>query len=90
MSPEEKIEEAKKCKDKGNAAYKSKDFDEAAKQYKEGLKFVKDGPEDEAKSLCKSLWGNASIVLLKKKDYASVIGYCTNILKMDADNVKAW
>ena len=89
MSPEEKIEEAKKCKDKGNAAYKAKDFDEAAKQYKEGLTYVKDGPEDEAKSLCKSLWGNVSIVLLKKKDYASVIGYCTNILKMDADNVKA-
>ena len=53
------------------------------------MTYVKDGPEDEAKSLCKSLWGNVSIVLLKKKDYASVIGYCTNILKMDEKNVKA-
>jgi peptidylprolyl isomerase len=89
MSDKEKIEEAMKCKDKGNAAYKAKDFDEAASQYQEGLKFVKDGPGDEAKSLCASLWGNASIVLLKKKDYAEVIKYCTNILDMDAKNVKA-
>ena len=67
MSTEEKVEEAKKMKEKGNNALKEGKFKQAIKLYQDGIDYVDFEEEDEAKNILKLLRLNISQAYLKNK-----------------------
>ncbi|CAD7701085.1 unnamed protein product [Ostreobium quekettii] len=94
MSTEEKIEDAKVKKEKGNTAYKEGKLSRAIKRYNDAIRAVEHDNEfgdlkKDSKELKKSLWLNLAAAHLKQKSYKDVIQNCTKVLELDLNNVKA-
>lgn len=83
----EKIVEASKLKDFGNAAFKDKSFEEALANYTEAADLVEAGDgTSELYIACKLNCAQACINL---SDFASAITHSSEVLKKDPQNVKA-
>ena len=65
MSPEEKVQDATKLKEEGNAALKEGNFKAAIKKYDEGIELVDMEEEESAKNILKILRLNVSQACLK-------------------------
>lgn len=88
MDTKEKVEEAGKFKQEGNAFLKDGKFKEAIKKYNEGIDFVDAQDDEEAKNLLKALRMNVSQAYLKTKEYSKTIQNCTKVLQNDPNNIK--
>ena len=62
----------KRCKDKGNAAMKKGDYQEAIDMYTLALEHVKD---------MKSVYTNRALAYIKKKRYQKAIKDCSNVIE---------
>lgn len=94
MSNEDKIEDAKMKKEKGNVAYKAGKLARAVKLYNAAIRSIEYDNDfgdlkKESKSLKKSLWLNLAAAQLKQKNFKDVIQNCGKVLDVDASNVKA-
>lgn len=96
MSPEEKIEKAKKLKDEGTNLFRQKSFFDAAKTYEDAAGYVfedEDGefvPDDD-KPLYVACWSNAAMAFLKEGEWAEAIKCCNKVLAVEGEeqNTKA-
>lgn len=94
MSNEEKIDDAKLKKEKGNSAYKAGKLARAIKLYNAAIRSIEHDNDfgdlkKDSKSLKKSLWLNLAAAQLKQKSFKDVIQNCGKVLEIDANNVKA-
>lgn len=94
MSNEEKIDDAKLKKEKGNSAYKAGKLARAIKMYNAAIRSIEYDNDfgdlkKDSKSLKKSLWLNLAAAQLKQKSFKDVVQNCGKVLEMDANNVKA-
>lgn len=96
MTPEEKIQKAKKLKSEGTELFKQKSYAEAASKYEEGADYAHDDDEgehvpDDDKELYTSCWSNAAMCYIKTKDWADAIRCCNQVLSIDGEdkNIKA-
>lgn len=94
MSNAEKIEDARKRKEKGNEAYKAGKLARAVKKYEGAVKVIDYDKEfgeskEASKELKKSIWLNLAAANLKLKDSGKVIQHCDKVLEIDSQNVKA-
>ena len=98
MTEDEKLKSIPGIKEKGNALFKGKNYDEACDIYAKGIGILEqlmlaEKPNDEewiALNRMKiPLLLNYSQCKLIQKDYYAVIEHCTTVLKHDPDNVKA-
>lgn len=96
MSPEEKVEKAKKLKEEGTGLFREKRFAEAASTYEEAAKFVFEDeagehvPEED-QELYTACWSNAAMCHLKTANHAAAIHASSQVLSVEgyATNVKA-
>ncbi|XP_075155896.1 AH receptor-interacting protein [Haematobia irritans] len=98
LSDEERLKTAIKLRDEGNNLYKEKDFKKAEECYRQAVGLidqlmVKEKPHDVewlelAKHKVPVLLNYAQCRLLAQ-DYYAVIEHCTEVLKLDPQNVKA-
>merc|ERR1712070_734308 len=88
MSPEEKVEKAKKLKEEGTSLFKEKRFAEAASTYEDASTYVFDDDDEELYTACLS---NAAMCHLKVNDTAAAIQASTKVLNVEGyeSNVKA-
>lgn len=96
MSPEEKIQKAKKLKDDGTSLFKEKRFAEAASMYEEASTWVHDDEDgehvpDDDKELFTACLSNAAMCYLKTSNAAAAISAASKVLKVEGyeSNVKA-
>jgi peptidylprolyl isomerase len=96
MSPEERIEKAKKLKTEGTSLFMEKRFDEAARLYEEAAKYVFDDEDgeyvpDDDKELYASCYSNAAMCHLKTSNWAEAVRSSTTVLGIEGyeKNVKA-
>ncbi|KAG5670738.1 hypothetical protein PVAND_000980 [Polypedilum vanderplanki] len=68
-----------KFKEKGNEAFKAKDYDEAIREYSESIRFKKNA----------AAFNNRALVYLKKKEYIRVISDTNECLQIEPQNTKA-
>ena len=96
MSPEEKIEKAKKLKDEGTNLFRQKSFYDAAKTYEDAAGYVFEDEEgefvpDDDKPLYVACWSNAAMAFLKEGEWAEAIKCCNKVLAVEGEeqNTKA-
>ncbi len=96
MTPEEKVEKAKKMKEEGTSFFMEKRFGEAAATYEEAAGYAfedEEGehiPEDD-KELFVSCWSNAAMCYIKTCSWSDAIRSCNKVLGVDGEdkNLKA-
>eukprot|EP00898_Chlorokybus_atmophyticus_P000263 jgi/Chlat1/1237/Chrsp115S00751 len=95
MDTAEKLEQAAKKKEEGNAFYKAGKLDLAAKRYEQAIKCVEydtsfsEEDKKQAKALKLPIYLNDAAVKLKLKQYSEAIKKCSKVLEMESTNVKA-
>eukprot|EP00397_Hematodinium_sp_SG-2012_P043937 GEMP01048950.1.p1 GENE.GEMP01048950.1~~GEMP01048950.1.p1 ORF type:complete len:490 (+),score=140.67 GEMP01048950.1:89-1558(+) len=102
MDDAERLQEAIKCKEEGNEAFKKQEFNDAADKYMEGLEFLSNQDQDsnsdepcvetdmgKAADVAKTLKLNYANACLKNKQYSNAIQYATKVLEKDAVCTKA-
>ena len=96
MTPEEKVNKAKKLKTEGTSFFMEKRFGEAAATYEEaaGFTFEDEAGEhvpDDDKELFVSCWGNAAMCYIKTSQWSDAIRTCDKVLEVDGEamNIKA-
>jgi len=95
MSPEEKIETAKRLKVEGTSFFTKKSFVEAASKYEEAAGYTCDSEEehipDDDKALFISCWGNAAMCYIKAGNWSSALNACGKVLEIEGEekNLKA-
>ncbi|XP_026468354.1 peptidyl-prolyl cis-trans isomerase FKBP4 isoform X2 [Ctenocephalides felis] len=95
MDSDEKIEQAKMCKDKGTEYFKNNKLDLAIKKYKKAVDYIKDisdtegEVEENRKTLLLSSHLNAALCYNKLEDYFSAREQCDSALKIEPNNEKA-
>lgn len=99
MSPEERIDFARKCKDEGTEALKAQDWETAVSSYETGAAYVtyegvldndNAGLGDEQRNLAVALYNNCALARLKAGDAQGCTSDCTKALGYDDKNVKAF
>ena len=90
MSPEEKIEKAKKLKDEGTNLFRQKSFYDAAKTYEDAAGYVFEDEEgelvpDDDKPLYVACWSNAAMAFLKEGEWAEASKCCNKVLAVDGE-----
>ncbi|XP_037960475.1 FK506-binding protein 59 [Teleopsis dalmanni] len=90
LTPEEKIEQANKWKDKGTMYYKQNQYKLAIKMYSKCLSYAKDDSPNEIKDAIK-LAAHNNIALCCQKLHNEFEGKqaCTDALTLDPNNIKA-
>ena len=77
-------------KEKGNAAYKERDYELAVKCYSEALPEVEQATRGPQREILKSLWNNRAACLLELGEWEKCEQDCTHVLqKFDPGNDKA-
>ncbi|XP_046144247.1 AH receptor-interacting protein isoform X2 [Osmia bicornis bicornis] len=98
MTEDEKLKSIPEIKEKGNALFQEKKYDDACEMYAKGIGILEqlmlaEKPNEEEwlalNKLKTPLLLNYAQCKLIKKEYYAVIEHCTTILKHDPDNVKA-
>jgi len=101
MNDQERLQEAKECKDKGNVFFKTSVLDKAKMFFVRGLEAVEtvdakpEGGDVDEKYLAevelikKSLFGNLAIVYKKMSCWTDCISNCDKVLEIDPNNEKA-
>jgi len=95
LSDDEKLAEAKDYKEKGNAAFKEKKYEEAVENYNESLSYLENTDHwfedmlEQKRTVEKSCYLNLAQSYLYLKDYHSCEGVASSALAIDPDNVKA-
>jgi len=96
MSPEEKIEKAKKLKEEGTKLFMAKRFGEAASVYEDAAKFAFDEGEeenvpDDDKEFYTSCYSNAAMCYIKTSSWSDAIIAASTVLKVEGyeGNLKA-
>jgi len=101
MNDEERLQQAKECKAKGNEFFKVSVLDKAEMFFKRGLEAIETvdakpegGDADkeylkEVESIQKNLYGNMSLVCKKNKKWTQCIQNCDKVLEIDDNNEKA-
>lgn len=91
----EKLENARKRKEDGNALFKAGNYARAAKRYEKAVKLIEydssfdDDQKKQAKALKISCNLNMAACKLKLKDYREVVKMTTKVLELESTNVKA-
>lgn len=96
MSPEEKIQKAKKLKTEGTSLFMEKRFGEAAGLYEEAASFVFSEGEgefvpDDDKELYTSCYSNAAMCYIKTNNWGDAVRSSNTVLKVEGyeNNLKA-
>ncbi|XP_076544136.1 aryl-hydrocarbon-interacting protein-like 1 isoform X1 [Osmia lignaria lignaria] len=98
MTEDEKLKSIPEIKEKGNALFQKRKYDDACEMYAKGIGILEqlmlaEKPNEEEwlalNKLKTPLLLNYAQCKLIKKEYYAVIEHCTTILKHDPDNVKA-
>lgn len=95
MNTEERMAEAIKYKESGNQKFKDGDFAGAIKDYESGIDYVQylsDANDEEKKAgneLKVTLNLNAALAASKKGSLTDSMKFCTEALKVEANNIKA-
>lgn len=87
MNDNERQEESNKMKEAGTKAFQEKDFIKAIELYNEAADFVES--INEAKTLFVACKLNAAQAAINIQDYTNAVGYATEALKKENNNVKA-
>lgn len=99
MDDAEKLKRIQELKDQGNEHYKNREFQQAEDSYSYAIGIIeqlmlKEKPNDiewnELAEIKVPLLLNYTQCKLLSKDYYPVINYCTEVLKYDPENVKAY
>lgn len=99
MDDDEKLKRVQELKEQGNELYKNREFKQAEDAYSYAIGIVeqlmlKEKPNDiewnELAEVKVPLLLNYTQCKLLAKDYYPVINYCTEVLKYDPNNVKAY
>ncbi|KAG0608755.1 hypothetical protein M758_8G129900 [Ceratodon purpureus] len=91
----EKLENAGKRKEDGNALFKAGNYARAAKRYEKAVKLIEydssfdDAQKKQAKALKISCNLNMAACKLKLKDYREVVKLTTKVLELESTNIKA-
>lgn len=91
----EKITQAAKRKDQGNAYFVNKDYARALQKYKRGLEYIEheygidEADKPEARKLKISMWSNTAQCALSTGKYADCVANCNKVLAEDPGNAKA-
>lgn len=89
-----RIEAIEIVKKRGNDAFHLKNYEEAIKQYENGLRFIgmlfKGDEKEIGEVFKKDLRLNLSLAHLKKKDTSESLMYCEMVIKDDPKNIKAY
>ncbi len=97
MTPEERLDRAKKLKTEGTDLFQQKKFTEAVSKYEDAANYsVDEGisgnavPEEE-RELYVSCWSNAAMCYIKTKDWPEAVRASSSVLEIDSEakNVKA-
>ena len=91
MSPEERLEKAKKLKEEGTSEFMKGNSSIAAELYKKAADLVDeeelDEPlPDEEKDLFVKCWGNAAMCYVKSLSWSDVIQCCDKVLKVPGES----
>lgn len=95
MKDEEKVEDAKAKKEKGNAHFKAGRLAKAGKLWDKAValvQFDKNFPEEvkaAVRDVKRSCWLNMAAVALKQQHWKDAIKHCDKVLEMESSNVKA-
>lgn len=86
MDDDEKVAEADRLKDEGNAAFKANNFHEAVSKYNEAAEYVQFVTS--ATDLLVACYGNACMALLKLEDWSAALERANKALEKDPNNLK--
>lgn len=96
MSPEEKVQTAKKRKTEGTSLFMEKRFSEAASMYEDAAGYVFEDEKgeqvpDDDKELFVSCWSNAAMCYVKTRYWTDAVRSCNKVLEVDGEdkNMKA-
>eukprot|EP01038_Epipyxis_sp_PR26KG_P011382 gene11382-15258_t len=87
-SDEEKLVEAKKLKDSGTAHFQSKNASKALSDYDDASNLLDESTDEEAVKLWVTCKLNSAQCSLNLQDYSAAVGYASDALKKDSENVK--
>ncbi|KAH7649991.1 hypothetical protein FG379_001835 [Cryptosporidium bovis] len=95
-SCESMFDDSKSYKEKGNECYQMGNYEDARKNYEKGIKLIEKIQEedneidrDQLYELKQSLQLNLSMIYLKQKEWSKAINIAGEILKRDANSIKA-
>lgn len=95
MDTKEHFDEANKYKESGNKAFKETRFSSALKRYKKAVELMEHDTEfeendkTEANNMKLKLNNNIALVYFKQKEFGDSLEYCTKVLDVDSENLKA-
>jgi tetratricopeptide (TPR) repeat protein len=88
--PQVRLETANVIKSNGNAFFKHKQWDDAARKYTAAIELLQPDPSPEMKELEFDCLLNRSACYIRMERYGSAAKDCTTVLQHDDTRVKAW